>query len=154
MGWYISGVSFFVWWVTELRSTKLRHRLVKNGGDIEINDYVVFQETQEQTNRLPPPRTLILDFTMPHTRLYGQFFTLLDNLLTQDVQMVILSLMVLCRQRPVIKYDTSSNLPQSTRPNSVYVLRSRVLGQCTELTHLDLHSYHIGTVGERRLRAS
>ena len=29
---------------------------------------MVLQKTQEQTDRLPPPRTLILDFTMPHTR--------------------------------------------------------------------------------------
>ena len=29
---------------------------------------MVLQKPQEQTDRLPPPRTLILDFTMTHTR--------------------------------------------------------------------------------------
>ena len=43
----------------------------KERGDIEIRDYVVLQKPQEQANRLPPPRTLILDFTMTHTR-YGR----------------------------------------------------------------------------------
>ena len=38
-------------------------------GDIEIKDYVVLQKPQEQTDRLPPQRTLILDFTLTHTRL-------------------------------------------------------------------------------------
>ena len=37
-------------------------------GDIEIKDYVVLQKTQAQVNRLPPPRTLIMDFTMTHVR--------------------------------------------------------------------------------------
>jgi hypothetical protein len=32
---------------------------------------VVLQKPQEQDDRLPPPRTLILDFTMTHTR-YGR----------------------------------------------------------------------------------
>ncbi len=40
-------------------------------GDLEIKDYVVLQIPQEQTDRLPPPRTLILDFTLTHTR-YGR----------------------------------------------------------------------------------
>jgi hypothetical protein len=31
---------------------------------------VVLQKPQEQTDLLPPPRTLILDFTLTHTR-YG-----------------------------------------------------------------------------------
>jgi hypothetical protein len=30
-------------------------------GDLEIKDYVVLQKPQEQADRLPPPRTLILD---------------------------------------------------------------------------------------------
>jgi hypothetical protein len=42
----------------------------KERGDIEIKNYVVLQKHQEQVNRLHPPRTLILDFTMTHTR-YG-----------------------------------------------------------------------------------
>ena len=29
---------------------------------------VVLQKPQEQANRLSPPRTLILDYTMTHTR--------------------------------------------------------------------------------------
>ena len=44
----------------------------KERGDLEIKDYVVLQKPQEQTDRLPPPRTLILDFTLTHTR----YFTL------------------------------------------------------------------------------
>jgi hypothetical protein len=40
----------------------------KERGDIEIQDFVVLQKPQEQANRLPPPRTLILDYTMTHTR--------------------------------------------------------------------------------------
>jgi hypothetical protein len=35
-----------------------------------MKDYVVLQKPQEQADRLPPPRTLTLDFTLPHTR-YG-----------------------------------------------------------------------------------
>ncbi len=42
----------------------------KERGDLEIKDYVVLQKPQEQADRLPPPRTLILDFTLTHTR-YG-----------------------------------------------------------------------------------
>jgi hypothetical protein len=36
--------------------------------NLEIKDYVVLQKPQEQTDHLPPPRTLILDFTLTHTR--------------------------------------------------------------------------------------
>ena len=36
----------------------------KERGDLEIKDYVVLQKPQTQANRLPPPRTLILDYTM------------------------------------------------------------------------------------------
>jgi hypothetical protein len=39
----------------------------KERGDIEIKDYVVLQKPQGQADRLPP-RTLILDFTLTHTR--------------------------------------------------------------------------------------
>ena len=39
----------------------------KERGDLEIKDYVVLQKPQEQADRLPPPTTLILDFTMTHT---------------------------------------------------------------------------------------
>ncbi len=40
----------------------------KERGDLEIKDYVVLQKPQEQADRLPPPRTLILDFILTHTR--------------------------------------------------------------------------------------
>ena len=40
----------------------------KERGGLELKDYVVLQNPQEQTDRLPPPRTLILDFTLTHTR--------------------------------------------------------------------------------------
>ena len=43
----------------------------KERGDLEIKDYSVLQKPQEQTDRLPPPSPLILDFTMTHTR-YGR----------------------------------------------------------------------------------
>jgi hypothetical protein len=43
----------------------------KERGDLEIKDYVVLQKPQTQVDRLPPPRTLILDFTMTHPR-YGR----------------------------------------------------------------------------------
>ena len=39
----------------------------KERGDLEIKDYVVLQKPQEQSDRLPPPRTLILDVTLTHT---------------------------------------------------------------------------------------
>ena len=38
----------------------------KERGAIEIKDYVVLQKPQAQDNRLPPPPTLIMDFTMTH----------------------------------------------------------------------------------------
>jgi hypothetical protein len=50
-------------------------------GDLEIKDYVVLQKPQEQADRLPPPRTLILDFTMTHTR-YGRSHLNLNGQLT------------------------------------------------------------------------
>ncbi len=40
----------------------------KERGDLEIKDYVVLQKPLEQTDRLPPPCTLILNFTLTHTR--------------------------------------------------------------------------------------
>ena len=40
----------------------------KERGDMEIKDYIVLQKPQTQDNRLPPPRTLIMDFTMTHVR--------------------------------------------------------------------------------------
>jgi hypothetical protein len=77
-------------------------------GDIEIKDYVVLQNPQEQTNSLPPPHTLILDFTMTHTRFgrvnFVPYYTTYSH--KDSVQMVLLRLMVLCRQWSGIKYDT------------------------------------------------
>ncbi len=35
---------------------------------MEIKDYVVLQKPQPQATRLPPPRTLIMDYTMTHVR--------------------------------------------------------------------------------------
>ena len=43
----------------------------KERGDIEIRDYVILEKPRQQDNSLPPPLTLILDFTMTHTR-YGR----------------------------------------------------------------------------------
>ncbi len=43
----------------------------KERGDLEIKAYVVLQKPQEQGDRLPPPRTLVVDFTLTHTR-YGR----------------------------------------------------------------------------------
>ncbi len=50
-------------------------------GDLEIKDYVVLKKTQDEADRLPPPRTLILDFTMTHTR-YGRSHLHLNGQLT------------------------------------------------------------------------
>ena len=55
---------------------KLRREKLATGkerGDLEIKEYVVLQKSQEQVDRLPPPRTVILDFTesMTHTP-YGR----------------------------------------------------------------------------------
>jgi hypothetical protein len=43
----------------------------KERDDLEIKDYVVLQKPQEQVDRLPPPRTFILDFTLTHTRYHS-----------------------------------------------------------------------------------
>ena len=40
----------------------------KERGDLEIKDFVVLQKPQTQDNRLPPPHTLIMDYTMTHIR--------------------------------------------------------------------------------------
>ena len=40
----------------------------KERGDTEIKDYVVIQKPQTQDNRLPPPHTLIMDYSMTHIR--------------------------------------------------------------------------------------
>ena len=53
----------------------------KERGDLEIKDYVVLQKPHEQAERLPPPRTLILDFTMTHPH-YGRSHVHLSGQLT------------------------------------------------------------------------
>ena len=40
----------------------------KERGDIEVKDYVVLQKPRDSSDCLPPPRALIMDFTMTHTR--------------------------------------------------------------------------------------
>ena len=40
----------------------------KERGDLEIKDYLVMQKPEPQANRLPPPHTLIMDYTTTHTR--------------------------------------------------------------------------------------
>lgn len=40
----------------------------KERGDLEIKDYVVMQKPQPEANRLPPPHTLIMDYSMTHIR--------------------------------------------------------------------------------------
>ena len=64
-------------------------------GDLEIKDYVVMQKPQPQANRLPPPRTLIMDYTMTHIRFGRSHVHPMGQLtnLTQDVQMVLLTQM-------------------------------------------------------------
>ena len=47
-----------------------------------------------------------IHFGLPILVMGGQFCTLLDNLLTHGVQMVLMSLMVIFRQWSGIKYDT------------------------------------------------
>ena len=68
-------------WITKLRYTRLLRLTGKERGDLEIKDYVVLQGPQEQSNRLPPPRTLILDFTMTDKR-YGRSLLNLNGQLT------------------------------------------------------------------------
>ncbi len=63
----------------------------KERGDLEIQDYVVLQKPQTQATRLPPPRTLILDYTI--LGLGVLICTLWANLRTQGVQIVLLTQM-------------------------------------------------------------
>ncbi len=43
----------------------------KKRDDLEIKDYVVLQKPQEQTDHLPPPRTLVLYLTLTNTRYFS-----------------------------------------------------------------------------------
>jgi hypothetical protein len=54
--------------VHKVKIHKITPATGRERGDLEIKDYVVLQKPQEQTDRLPPPRTFILNFTMTHTR--------------------------------------------------------------------------------------
>ncbi len=53
---------------TILSSVGHRVKTHKERGDLEVKDCVVLQKPQAQDNRLPPPHTLISDFTMTHVR--------------------------------------------------------------------------------------
>ena len=57
----------------------------KERGDIEIRDYVVLQKPQEHANCLPPPHTLILDFTVTHT-CYGRSIQHTSGQLTHNLK--------------------------------------------------------------------
>ena len=48
----------------------------KERDDLEIKDYLVLQKPQVQANRLPPPRTLIMDFTVVRVKIrhYHQLY--------------------------------------------------------------------------------
>ena len=76
-----------------LKIHKITHATGKERGDIEIKDYVVLQKPQTQDKRLPPPRTLIMDYTMTHVRLGVHICTLWVNLRTKDDLMVLLTQM-------------------------------------------------------------
>ncbi len=60
-------IRFFKKWTTS-KKTNFSTESSKERDDLEIKDYVVLQKPLEQADRLPPPRTLILDFTLTHTR--------------------------------------------------------------------------------------
>ncbi len=58
---------FLVQWDIGLKfTTLLAPGTGKERGDIEIKDYVVMQKPQ--VDRLPPPHTLIMDYTMTHVQ--------------------------------------------------------------------------------------
>ncbi len=59
--------------VHRVKIHKIRYTTDKGRGDLEIKDYLVLQKSQEQDDRLPPPRTLILYFTLIHT-CYGRSY--------------------------------------------------------------------------------
>jgi hypothetical protein len=67
----------------------------KERGDVEIRDYVVLQKPRDLTDCLPPPRTLILDFTLTHTRFGRSQMSSLGHRRTPDGRMVSPSLMEL-----------------------------------------------------------
>ncbi len=65
----------------------------KERGDLEVKDYVVLQKPQAQDNHLPPPHTLIADFTMTLFDSDTHICTLWVNLRTQGAQTVLLTQM-------------------------------------------------------------
>jgi hypothetical protein len=103
---------------TIYRHTKINQRL----GDIEIKDYVVLQNPQPQDNRLPPPRTLIMDFTMTHVRFGSSPFNPIGQLThtrrsdgAPDPDGVL-------KEVDRIKIRHYRNI-ESTRPNSIFAVR-------------------------------
>jgi hypothetical protein len=70
--------------------------LIHNKQQLMINN--------EQANRLSPPRTLILDFTMTHTCFGWSTLHTIGQLTHTRRSMVFLNLMVLSRQWSGIKY--------------------------------------------------
>ena len=67
--------------VHKVKIHKITPATGKERGYLEIKDYVVLQKPGEQADRLPPPRTLILDFTMTHPH-YGRSHVHLSGQLT------------------------------------------------------------------------
>jgi hypothetical protein len=59
---------------------KITPATVKERGDIELKDYVVFQNPRDLTVSLPPQRKLILDFTLTDTRFGRSQLHSLDHL--------------------------------------------------------------------------
>ena len=66
----------------------------KERGDLEIKDYVVLQKPQSQDKCLPPPHTLITDFTLTHVRFGRSHFHPMGQLTnTRHSQTVLLTQM-------------------------------------------------------------
>jgi hypothetical protein len=67
--WVVYGLSGILGSVGHrVKIHKITPTTDKERGYLEIKDYVVLQKPQEHTDRLPHPRTLILDFTVTHMR--------------------------------------------------------------------------------------
>ena len=66
--WFVYKLSGFLGSVGHrVKIHKITPATGKERGDLEIKDYVVLGKPQEQTDCLPPPRTLIMDFNLTHT---------------------------------------------------------------------------------------
>ncbi len=77
-------MAFSVRWV-RVKIHKITPTTGKERDDLEIKDYVVLQKPQEQVDYLPPPRTLILDFTLTHTRYDSSHVHTTGQLTIQEV---------------------------------------------------------------------